>query len=105
MWFVALLVYVVLSSCSVPKSWVAFVYAIPANAIVLLVLCSAFGRRKQNMLLISAIVWGTLLSIYVTLLVFAGINVWKLVFLGILGQVAVFLWFRMLDSDKGRRHG
>ena len=99
-WFVALLVYVVLSSAGVPKSWVAFVYAVPVNAIVLLVLRSAWRDYRWNALLISLIVWGTLAGLYVTLLVFAHINVWKLLFLGLIGQAAVCMWFRMLRSKQ-----
>ena len=99
-WFVALTVYVVLSSVGVPKTWVVFIYAIPVNAIVLLSLRSAFRMFSWNLWLISAIVWGSLLSIHMTLLVFAGANVWKLFLLGILGQAAVILWFRMFRTPK-----
>lgn len=105
-WFVALLVYVVLSSVGIPKSWVGFVYAIPVNAITLLALRSAFRRNNWNLALVSIIVWGCLLSIYVSLLVFAGVNVWKLFLLGLLGQAAVTLWFRMLlPPKKEKNHG
>lgn len=99
-WFVALTVYVVLSSVGVPKTWVVFVYAVPVNAIVLLSLRSAFRMFSWNHGLVSAIVWGSLLSIYMTLLVFARANVWKLFLLGILGQAAVTLWFRMFRTPK-----
>ncbi len=94
-WFVALLLFVVLSSVGVGKSWLWFIYAIPANAIVLLSLRSAWKDFRWNQALISGIVWGSLLSIYMTLLVFAGWNLWKLFLLGIPGQVAVILWFRL----------
>ncbi len=104
-WFVAMLVYVVLSSVGVPKSWVAFVYAVPVNAIVLLSMRSAFRRFNWNFILVSIIVWGVLASIYVTLLVFAHANVWKLVLLGLFGQVAVVLWFRMLLRPREEHHG
>lgn len=98
--FVALLVFVVLSSVGIPKSWVAFVYAIPITAIVLLSLRSAWHDFRWNRGLISTIVWGSLLSIYVSLLLFARENVWKLFLLGIPGQAAIFLWFRMFRTVK-----
>ena len=104
-WFVALFVYVVLSSMEVPKSWIGFVYAVPANAIVLLSLRSAWGKFGLNAALISAIVWGSLLSFYLTMLIFTGFNIWKLFLLGILGQVAVLLWFRMFHTPKEERNG
>lgn len=94
-WFVALLLFVVLSSLDVPKSWVAFFYAIPADATVLLSLRSAWRDFRWNQMLISMIVWGVLLSVYITLLVFFQLNIWKLFLLGIPGQIAVLLWFRL----------
>lgn len=104
-WFVALFVYVVLSSMNVSKSWIGFIYAVPANAIVLLSLRSAWGKYGLNVVLISAIVWGTLLSFYLTMLIFTGYNIWKLFLLGILGQAAVLLWFRMFHGSKEDKNG
>ena len=105
-WFVALLVFVVLSSLDVPKSWVAFFYAIPTDAIVLLSLRSAWHDFRWNQGLISIIVWGSLLSIYISLLVFFQLNIWKLFLLGIPGQAAVLLWFRLYrKTPKEERNG
>lgn len=94
-WFIALLIFVVLSSLDIPKSWLAFIYAIPANAIVLLTLRSAWRDFRWNQALISMIIWGGLLSIHITLFVFLKLNLWKLFLLGIPGQAAIILWFRL----------
>ncbi len=101
-WFVALLLYVVLSAIPFTESWswMFFVYAIPANAIVLLSLRSAWHDFRWNKALISIIVWGSLLSIYVTLYVFLEWNIWKMFLLGIPGQIAILLWFRLFRSPK-----
>ena len=104
-WFVALFVYVVLSSMDVPRSWLGFIYAIPANAIVLLSLRCAWHKYSLNFLLVSLIVWGSLVSFYMTMLVFTGFNIWKLFLLGILGQAAVWLWFRIFRSPKEENNG
>ncbi len=106
-WFVALFLYVVLSSIGIPNSWLAFFYAVPADAIVLLSLRSAWRDFRWNRILISAIVWGSLLSIYMTLLILAHINVWKIFLLGIPGQAAILLWFKMFRPEKGKEtaHG
>ena len=98
-WFVALLVFVVLSSVRIPKTWVSFIYAIPVTAIVMLCLLSAWHHFEKNQLLISIIVWGTLMSIHMTLLVFAHVNVWKIYLLGIPGQLAIWLWFQMFRTS------
>lgn len=97
-WFVALLFFVVISSFHISRSWVGFVYAVPINAIVLLSLRSAWRDFRWNKALISIIVWGSLVSIYVSLLVFLHENVWKVFLLGIPGQIAIFLWFRLFRT-------
>jgi transcriptional regulator with XRE-family HTH domain len=99
-WFVALLFFVVISSFDIPFSWLAFFYAVPANAIVLLSLRSAWRDFRWNKALISCIVWGSLVSIHASLWIFLGVNVWKLYLLGIPGQIAIFLWFRMFRPAK-----
>lgn len=94
-WFVALFMFVLLSSLGIPNTWLAFCYAVPVDCIVLLALRSAWRDFRRNRLLISGIVWGILISIYVSLLFVAKLNIWKILLLGIPGQIAIFLWFRM----------
>ena len=101
-WFVALFVYVVLASLDVPNSWLAFFYAVPADAIVLLSLRSAWHDFRWNRILISAIMWGTLLSVYMTLFILLNINIWRIFLLGIPGQAAILLWFRMFRHEPGK---
>ncbi|MBR5125859.1 MAG: helix-turn-helix transcriptional regulator [Oscillospiraceae bacterium] len=103
-WFVALLIFVVISSFDLPYSWIAFFYAVPVNAIVLLSLRSAWHDFRWNRILISFIVWGFLVSIYATLLVFLRFNMWKLFLLGIPGEIAIFLWFRLFRTGKEEHH-
>ena len=96
-WFVALFFYVVLSSFEPTEAYslIFFAYALPANAIVLLSLRSAWHDFRWNKALISIIVWGSLFSLYITFYVFWGVQVWKLFLLGIPGQFAIYLWFRL----------
>ena len=105
-WFVALFIFVVVSSLDIPKSWVAFFYAVPADAIVQLSMRSAWHDFRYNKTLISIIMWGAILSIYMTLFVFWSLNIWKLFLLGIPGQLAIFLWFRLYrKSPKEENNG
>ena len=106
-WFVALLVFVVVSSMDIPRSWIAFLYAIPADAIVQLSLRSAWGDFRWNMALISILVWGGLLSLYASLRLFVHVDIWKLFLLGVPGQLAVMLWCRMYrkSNREDRHHG
>lgn len=102
-WFVALFVFVIMSSFEMldPYSWLIFFFAIPANAIVLLSLRSAWRDFRWNQGLITVIAWGSLLTIYMTILVVFHYNFWKIFLLGIPGQMAIWLWFRLFRPTKG----
>ncbi len=99
-WFVALLIYVIVASLGLPYGWLAFFMAIPADGIVMLSLRSAWRDFRWNRAYISVIMWGILLNLYVFLAVFAQVYVWRLFLLGIPGQAAILLWFRMFRQDK-----
>ena len=103
-WFIALFIFVVISSFDLPYSWIAFFCAVPINAIVLLSLRSAWRDFRWNRVLISVIVWGFLVSIYVTLRIFLCFNMWKIFLLGIPGEIATFLWFRLFRPEKEEVH-
>lgn len=104
-WFVALFVFVVLSMLDVPKSWVSFLYAVPVNGVVLISLRSAWHDYRGNIMLVSVIMWGFLLSLYGTLLVFANFNGWKIFLLGIPGQAAIFLWTKLFRKPEEGENG
>lgn len=99
-WFVALLIFVVISSFDIPYSWLAFLYAVPVNAIVLLSLRSAWHDFRWNRWLISAIVWGFLVAIHASLLVLLKFNMWRMFLLGIPGEIAIMLWFRLFSPSR-----
>ena len=103
-WVVALFLYMVLDEFGVKNLWLLFVVAVPANAIVLLSLRSAWKLYGMNRILISVIMWGFLLVIYLLLLLTARVNVWKILPMGLLGQAAIILWFKMFRSDKEETH-
>ncbi len=106
-WFVALLIFVILDALEIPYSYLAFFYAVPADAIVMLCLRSAWHDFRWNRALISVIAWGGLLCLFVMLLVLADINIWKIFLLGIPGQIAILLWGKLFRQERGgeERHG
>lgn len=108
-WFVALFAFVVLSSFDFLEKYscLLFFFAVPANAIVLLSLRSAWRDFRWNKALISIIVWGFIVAIHATLLIVFRYNFWKLYLLGIPGQIAIYLWFRMfhpMKEKEGEKH-
>ena len=105
-WFVALLAFVLLSSFDFLEKYscMLFFIAIPANAIVLLSLRSAWHDFRWNKALISIIVWGSLLSIFAVIRSVWSYSFWKIFLLGIPGQIAIFLWFRMFRPSKEEKN-
>ena len=109
-WFIALLCFVVFTILDVPKSWIAFVYAIPADAIVLLTLRCAWKDFRWNRALISVIMWGGLASLFASLVTFLRADLWSrlwlMFLLGIPGQAAILLWFKIYRKPlKEEDHG
>lgn len=105
-WFVAMLIFVVLDTMEIPNSWLAFLFAIPADAIVMLCLRSAWHDFRWNRALVSVIMWGTLFSLFMSLLLIWNINVWRVFLLGIPGQAAILLWGRLFRQERGtENHG
>ena len=103
-WSVALLIFVVLSMLDVPKSWLAFFYAVPADAIVMLSLRSAWKDFRWNRALISIIMWGGLLSLFTSFVVLVDATLWtrlwRVFLLGVPGQAAILLWFEIYRKPK-----
>ena len=103
-WFVALLLFVVFSVLDVPKSWLAFFYAVPVDAIVMLSLRSAWKDFRWNRALISIIMWGGLVSLFTSLIVLIDLSLWtrlwRIFLLGIPGQAAILLWFEIYRKPK-----
>lgn len=95
-WFVATLVYVLMDVImeGARLHWLTFLYAIPASLIVWLVFNSIWGKVRQNYMIISLLAWSALGCAVVSLLCF-GITAWKLLILGIPGQVIIFIWSRL----------
>ena len=98
-WFVALFVYVVADAFGARDPWMVYVAAVPANAIVLLSLRSAWKVFNWNKALISVIVWGSLVFIFLLVWLGWGVNVWRIFLLGALGQAAILLWYRLFPGE------
>ena len=104
-WFIALLCYVVFATLDVPNAWIGFLYALPANCVVLISLRSAWHDYRANILLISILSWSALAAVHGSLLALADFNAWMIYLLGIPGQIAIFLWSRLFrvpgEMDNG----
>ena len=91
-WLVATIAFTMLLifAPQLSKKWLAFIYTIPVSAIVMVVLNSKWGKRVWNFVFVSLIIWGTLLSICLS------INYQSLYWLYLIGiplEILTFIWY------------
>ena len=82
--------------------WIVFVYAIPASFIVWLVLNSVWFNRRRNYLIISLLMWSTLLMTFLSVFCFSGYRyyIWQIFLLGLPGQAIIVMWSHIKSSLK-----
>ena len=102
-WFVATMAYVVMD-LTIPAQifkWLPFAYAMPVSMVVWLVFNSIWFNRRRNYFIISMLMWTGLVGVVLTVGAF-GVPVWKLLYLGIPGQIAIIAWscFKKKNSKK-----
>lgn len=91
-WLVALIVYMVLNmiTVTVPHAEFAFIYAIPATAIVFTVFACLWWNQIMQLIMISSIIWSIALSIFISIPINAIILIWTI---AAVVQVMAILWF------------
>ncbi len=103
LFLVASAVFAVMHSFEIMReAWLVYIYALPAEFTLMLVLNSVFGKRKLNYAFAVLTLWSAILSAYLTLRCLFGINLWLLFVLGAPAAIALlfvpgvsFVKFRM----------
>ena len=112
-WLVATCIFVGLQLLNPTEGlWLTFLYAVPVNAIVLVVYASIWKYRMLNFVSISTIVWTVLTCVFLTVRIACRLHggeanlgsLWTIFLLGVPLQVLEILWafFRSLFK-KSRR--
>lgn len=96
-WGLAVLAFSVGYGAFHARLWQAFVVALPVSLIVALVFNSVWGKRRYNYLIISALLWSILTTVYLLLLQY---NPWTVFLLGVPGQICIFLSSRLRIARK-----
>lgn len=99
-WVLATVLFVMLKITLKINYPMCFVWAWTASFIVLTVFISIWGTNKMLFPTISILMWTTLSSIHLQLLL-AEINIWPIYFLGIPLQVAIILWGALVKKPLG----
>ncbi|MEA4903051.1 helix-turn-helix transcriptional regulator [Desulfitobacterium sp.] len=90
-WTLAILIFTIFWALGY-REWLIFVYTLPISLIVLLVLNSIWGNRKNNFYIISGLVWSIIAAIYLS---FFKYNLWLLFILGIPSEMIIYLSFKI----------
>ena len=91
-WLIATIVFAMLLSMGASAPWLAYIYAIPVSGIVAVVFNSIWGIRRLNFFIASSILWGVIVSVYLTVDIVAVLDLWVLFIVGIPIQfIAIFL--------------
>ena len=102
--FMVMLVAFVTVSYVVPQfeAWIILLYAVPVTIIVWLIFNSVWFNPKWNFIIVSLLMWGIILSLYISLLIFLKESVWQLFIIGIPGQIIILLWSRLRLKKKDK---
>lgn len=97
-WLVAILCFALLGIIvpTITRTWLAFIYALPISCIILLVLTAVWHKKLTNTIIISILIWTTLLSIYLSLFYLVAaptFNLWMIFLIGIPAQALTIFWF------------
>ncbi len=94
-WLIATLVFVILHSTGNNiKHLLCFVIALPVTFILWLVLNSIWFNKRRNFIIISFLMWSSLLTACIIAQMF-GVSIWYILILGIPGQTIILLWSRI----------
>lgn len=93
-WLVAVVAFVFIGIIGpdVPNTWLAFVYAVPASAIVVLVFSCVWHYRWVRIAAITVLIWLTLTCIYLTAHV-CGAEIGLIYFIGVPLQILALIFF------------
>ena len=96
-WFLALCTYVTINLCTeFDKSWMIFIYALPLSFLTSAILSPVRERSLINFIILSLLVWTTLLAVYLSLFLFTAMHksIWEIFLIGI--PIQILLLFRYL---------
>ncbi len=101
-WLIATAVFVndqMKTSEMISAMWTVFIYAFPISCAVLMVFSAKWFSRHTTFFFLSCVMWGLLLSIFVTDFFTARYN-WVIFLIGIPAQIAIVLWASLPSRQR-----
>lgn len=89
-WLIAVVVHININLVFNVNLWILYIIALPLSMIVLLVFNCIWGKRHLTFIILSFLVWFTLLYFHLQMISID--NMWSLYFIGLPLQIAIILW-------------
>ena len=80
--------------------WLFYIYALPVMAIVMIVFSALWFGVRATEIAVSALVWTSGLTIYLSVLQFAERNLWFIFVVCAVFQIVVLVWFALVLRSK-----
>lgn len=94
-WLIATVAFVSLSIMApqLHDMWLLFIYAIPLSSMVIFILSCVWGHLIPHYIFLSVMLWGVILSTFLTVTFLHPIpSIWMVFLIGIPGQTIIMLW-------------
>lgn len=96
-WFFAIVYFACIGIVfpTVNYPWISFIYALPITFLIIIILTSVWGKTITRAVVMSLFVWTLILSVYLSLIYFLPVNLYKLWMLFLIGipiQILIVLW-------------
>ena len=103
-WLVAVVGFVLfrIFAPDMPHAWLAFLFAVPASAVVVLVFSCIWSWKWARIVSLSVLIWTALAVVYVTSYVY-GHNIWLVFLIGVPLQILAlffFVWWKRAHSFR-----
>lgn len=90
-WLVSVVLFVNLKLTQNIAFWMAFIWAVVATGVVLVVFSAIWGGKKSILLSVSFLVWSILVALHLQFLYSGIADIWPIYFIGIPIQLAIIL--------------
>ncbi len=100
-WLLSTGLFVVLKLCLNINYYMSFMWAGVASCVVLIVFNSIWGKMRYLFPILTVLLWLTLASLQLQILLPTRINIWPVYFLGIPLQILIILWGGLIKKPRG----
>ena len=107
-WLLALLyfaIHCIAFTASALPAWMVFIYAIIPSSILAIVFNTIWGSHRVNAVYVSVLMWGVILSLFLSLITTCGINIWMLFLLGVPGEIIIILTAPLARKGVRKEYG